>query len=92
MLNCRPSCPSRLANPKNVAGMARCGINREGMLGVPLPMLRKLAREAGRCHELALRLWDTGIHEARILAALVEVPTLVSEAQAERLAAQAFSP
>jgi 3-methyladenine DNA glycosylase AlkD len=73
-----------LANPKNVARMARYGINRKGMLGVPLPTLRKLAREAGRDHELALRLWDTGIHEARILAALVGDPSLVSEAQADR--------
>ena len=73
-----------LANPKNVDGMARYGINRKGTLGVPLPTLRKLAREAGRDHELALRLWDTGIHEARILAAMVDDPSLVSEAQAER--------
>jgi 3-methyladenine DNA glycosylase AlkD len=73
-----------LANSKNVAGMARYGINRKGTLGIPLPTLRKLAREAGRDHQLALRLWDTGIHEARILAAMVDDPSLVSEAQAER--------
>jgi 3-methyladenine DNA glycosylase AlkD len=73
-----------LANPTNVAGMACYGSNQGGTRGVPLSALRKLAREAGRDHELALRLWDTGIHEARILAALVDDPTLVSEAQAER--------
>ena len=76
-----------MANADNVAGMARYGINPEGTLGVSIPTLRRLAREAGRDHALALALWDTGIHEARILASLVDVPDLIDEAQMERWAA-----
>jgi 3-methyladenine DNA glycosylase AlkD len=64
--------------------MGRYGINRKSTLGVPLPTLRELAREAGRDHGLALPPLDTGIHEARILAAMVDDPSLVSEAQVER--------
>ena len=35
-------------------------------------------------HELAGELWATGIHEARILAALVDTPALVGDDQMER--------
>jgi len=44
----------KLANPKNVAGMARFGISSKGTLGISIPNLRRLAREIGRDHELAL--------------------------------------
>lgn len=74
------------ANPHNAAGMARFGINSEGTLGVPMPILRKLAKEAGRSHDVALDLWSSGIHEARILATLVDVPALVTPRQADRWA------
>ena len=41
------------ANPHNVAGMARYGINPHNTLGVYIPQLRKLAREQGKDHSLA---------------------------------------
>lgn len=69
------------ANPANVAGMARYGINTSGTLGVPLPVLRRLAKEAGRDHALAKSLWNSGIHEARIMATLVDDPALVTARQ-----------
>jgi 3-methyladenine DNA glycosylase AlkD len=72
------------ANPENVAGMARYGIRTDGTLGVSVKDLRTLAKAIGRDHALALDLWDTGIHEARILAALVDEPAAVTEAQMER--------
>jgi branched-chain amino acid transport system substrate-binding protein len=50
--------------------------------------LRKLARQAGRSHTTARELWDSGIHEARILATLVDDPTCVTERQADRWARQ----
>ncbi|MDO8532183.1 MAG: DNA alkylation repair protein [Dehalococcoidia bacterium] len=74
------------ANADNVAGMARFGINPANTLGVSIPSLRKLAREAGRDHTLALRLWRSGVHEARILAAFVDDPARVTPAQMERWA------
>ncbi len=73
-----------LANPHNVAGMARYGISTKATLGVSLPMLRRIAARHRRDHALALALWDSGIHEARILAALVDDPKQVTVDQLER--------
>ena len=72
------------ANPVNVAGMARYGINSKGTLGVPMPVLRKLAKQAGRSHELAAELWASGIHETRILATLIDNPARVTGRQMDR--------
>ena len=69
------------ANPKNVEGMARFGINPENTLGIPIPVLRKLAKEVGKNHSLAQELWDSGIHEVKILAAMVDDPKEVSAQQ-----------
>jgi 3-methyladenine DNA glycosylase AlkD len=72
------------ANPGAVEGMARFGISPKGTLGISIPILRKLAKDVGTDHGLALGLWDSGVHEARILAALVDDPAMVSEAQMEK--------
>lgn len=69
------------ANPENVAGMAKFGINPENTLGVSVNTLREIARPLKRQHELALQLWDTGIHEARLLATIIDDPKKVTEAQ-----------
>ncbi len=73
-------------NPVNVAGMARFGINPRNAFGVPAPVLRQMAREIRRNHALAARLWDSGIHDARSLAALIDDPRQVTEEQMERWA------
>ena len=70
-----------LANPKNVAGMAKFGINPKGTLGVCVPDMRKLAKEIGGDHKLAQELWKTGIHEARIVAGMIDDPKEVTEKQ-----------
>jgi 3-methyladenine DNA glycosylase AlkD len=74
------------ANPANVAGMARYGISTVGTLGVPVYILRRMAKEAGRDHTLADALWNSGIHEARIIATLVDDPALVTARQMDRWA------
>lgn len=73
-----------LGTDANRAGMARFGINVERALGVSVTDLRRIARRVGRDHGLARLLWASGIHEERLLAALVEEPVKVTEAQAER--------
>jgi 3-methyladenine DNA glycosylase AlkD len=73
-----------LANPNNVAGMARYGISSERCLGVPMPVLRRMAKEIGRRHDLAEGLWRSGIHEVRILAGLIDDPSQVTDEQMER--------
>jgi 3-methyladenine DNA glycosylase AlkD len=66
--------------------MARFGITPKGSYGVVIPELRKIARETGVSHPLALRLWESGIHEARILASMIDSPEEVAPAQMEKWA------
>ncbi len=70
-----------LSDPDAVAGMARFGINPKNTYGVSIPELRKMAKQAGKDHGLAQQLWSSGMHEARILAGMVEVPEMVTEKQ-----------
>jgi 3-methyladenine DNA glycosylase AlkD len=72
-----------MAEPSNIAGMARYGISTVGTMGVSMPKLRGMAKRIGRKHELALELWDSGLHEARILAALVAEPGRTDRAMME---------
>lgn len=72
-----------MANPVNVAGMARFGINSHRTLGVSVADLRKMAKMVGWDHALAGRLWASGIHEAKIMATLVDVAGEVTEDQME---------
>lgn len=67
------------SNAKNIEGMARFGISTKNTLGVSMPFLRKLGKEIGKNHELAQELWDSNIHEARILAGLIADPKLTEK-------------
>jgi 3-methyladenine DNA glycosylase AlkD len=73
-----------LANPEAAMGMARFGIKTEAAYGISIPELRKLAKQIGSDSELAQQLWASGIHEARILASMIEEPAKVTEAQMEQ--------
>ncbi len=73
-----------MADPAAVKGMARFGISTDTALGLSIPTLRKMAKKAGRDHRLAEELWRSGIHETRILAAMVDEPAKVTELQMER--------
>jgi 3-methyladenine DNA glycosylase AlkD len=75
-----------LANPANVAGMGRYGINTQNTLGISIYTLRPIAKEIGLDHELALQLWESGIHEARILASYIDDPAQVTSEQMDRWA------
>ncbi len=71
------------ARPDQLEGMARYGMAIEKRLGVSIPTLRKLAKDIGRDHNLAKALWKTEIAEARIVAAMIDDPTQITEAQME---------
>ncbi len=71
------------AQPEQLKGMAKYGMTVEQRLGVSVPDMRKLAKEIGRDHKLALDLWRTGIAEARIVAAMVGDPAKLTEEQME---------
>jgi 3-methyladenine DNA glycosylase AlkD len=80
-----------LANPENAAGMARFGIKTEHVLGISMGTLRKIARETGKNHVVALELWESGIHEARLLASLINEPEKVTGAQMDKWAEESSS-
>jgi 3-methyladenine DNA glycosylase AlkD len=62
-------------------GMARFGIETSKALGVPVKDIRAVAKGLKKDHALAADLWATGIHEARILATIVDEPPKVTAAQ-----------
>jgi len=76
-----------LSNPENIQGMARYGINPKNNFGVSIYKLRPFAKEIGTNHQLALQLWDSGIHDARLLAVFIEDPNLVTSEQMDSWAA-----
>jgi len=71
-------------NPDNLEGMARYGISTHDRLGNSIPFLRKLAKEIGKNHKLALELWEKGIDETRILASMIGEENKLTEGQAEK--------
>ncbi len=72
-----------VADPSRRPGMARVGITIDRALGVSIPDCRRLARRHRDDHALALDLWTTRIHEARILASMVDDPSQVTVDQME---------
>jgi 3-methyladenine DNA glycosylase AlkD len=69
---------------RNIDGMARFGIRAKHVYGVAKPEMDEIARRIGRDHNLALELWATGVHDARILAGMLDEPARVTGAQMER--------
>ena len=64
-------------------GMSRYGINIDKAFGTGIPLLREIARRYRKDHLLAEELWNSGFHEARILATMIDEPAKVDEKQME---------
>lgn len=75
-----------LGRPEALPHMSRYGIDTSNAYGVAVPELRALARELNRDHALALALWKTGVHDARLLATMVAEPARVDQTAALRFA------
>jgi 3-methyladenine DNA glycosylase AlkD len=74
-----------LRSPRDIEGQRRFGIaSKSEQLGISAPVLRVIARAHRRDHVLALELWASGIHDARVLATLVEDPRQTTRGQMER--------
>jgi len=71
------------ARPDQLAGMARYGMTVKHRLGVSIPDMRRMAKELGKDHKLAVELWKTGTAESSILAAMIDEPGKLTEAQME---------
>jgi 3-methyladenine DNA glycosylase AlkD len=77
-----------LGTEKGRLGMARYGIATERAFGVSMPNIRSVAREMVRDHAVAEALWQSEVHEARILAGFVDRPEWVTSEQMDRWTAQ----
>ena len=73
-----------LANPRVRARMAYFGVDVPKAHGISVPVLHSLAKRIGKHHLLAQQLWSSGIHEARILAALIGESEKVTAVEMER--------
>jgi len=71
-------------DPAAVEGMSRFGITGAKLLGISMPVLRRMGREIGTNRRLADLLWRSGYHEARIVAGLIEDPAKITPAQMDR--------
>ncbi len=71
----------------NRQGMKRFGITVENACGVSMPFLRSLGKTIGKNHSLALALWESGCHEARILASIIDDPRELTLEQMDRWSA-----
>ncbi|HML06356.1 MAG TPA: DNA alkylation repair protein [Methanobacterium sp.] len=77
-----------LSNPEDIEGRVRFGIRSNKAYGVRMPELRRIAKKAGKNHELAEKLWEYGYSETRIMASLIEDYKLVTEEQMEKWAVE----
>ena len=71
------------ARPDQLEGMARFGMTPDQRWGVSVPDMRKIAKETGKNHSLALELWKCGIQEARMVAGMIGDSRKLSEKQME---------
>lgn len=79
------------ASEKYKANVVRMGIPEECSIGVSTAVIRKMAKEIGKSNELAFELWDTGYHEARLLAVLLFEHKLMTSSEIEKLIADVIS-
>lgn len=74
-----------LGSEAGIAGQKRSGIEpKTPILGVAVPVLRDLAKAHRLNHPLALDLWITDIHDARLLATFIADPARLTRDQSER--------
>jgi hypothetical protein len=52
-------------------------------LDIGLSVLRKLAKQVGRDHDLAMELWQSDVYEARVMGLLIDDPKQITREQAE---------
>lgn len=71
----------RLSDVDFAENMKKFGIRYVRSYGLRLPQIRKVARQCGKNHELALKLWNHGYHETYLLATLIEESEKVDSRQ-----------
>ena len=74
----------KLADPAVRAKMEYFGVRVPKAHGISAPVLHAFARHIGKDQDLAEQLWSSGVHEAKILAALIGEAGKITSAQMER--------
>ncbi len=72
-----------IASEKRIHDMKRVNINASDAIGISIYQLRSYAKEIGKSHSLAQQLWQSKIHEARLLACLIDEANCVTSDQME---------
>lgn len=73
-------------NERGVKNWEKLEADTEGLksFGIGLTQLRKLAKQIGRDHKLALQLWETDNHDAKVIGLLIDEPKKLTPEQAEK--------
>ncbi|MEQ1408030.1 DNA alkylation repair protein [Neorhizobium sp. Rsf11] len=72
-----------LRNEANIAGMSRFGIDTATALGITTPQMKAIVRQVKKDHARALKLWNTGLRDARMAAILTADPKTLTRAEAD---------
>lgn len=70
-----------ISEPEYLKKMTHFGIDTSRAFGIRVPNIRKLGKQIGKNQDLSLLLWETGFHEARLLATFIGDYKEVGEAQ-----------
>lgn len=72
-------------NERGVENWKKCGVKDSKLksFGIGLTQLRKIAKQIGRDHKLALQLWKTNVYDAKVVGLLIDDPKQVTRVQAE---------
>lgn len=73
------------ASEKYKENVVKMGIPAENCIGVSTGEVRSLAKKIEKSNELAFELWNTGYHEARLLAVLVFQKKEIENSDIEKL-------
>lgn len=73
------------ASEKYKENVVKMGIPEEYSIGVSTAVVRSIAKKAGKSNELARELWNSGYHEAKLLAVLVFDKKTISHDEIEKL-------
>lgn len=74
-----------LSSPGGKSKQEYFGINTTQSFGLTTPQMRIVAKKIGKNHDLALKLWKTGHHEAKHIAIFIADPKLITEKLMEDL-------
>jgi 3-methyladenine DNA glycosylase AlkD len=72
-------------NQRGIDNWEKMGFQSTGLrsYGIGLTQLRKLAKQVGRDHALAGKLWDSKVYDAKVIGLLIDEPKKMTREQAE---------